>query len=120
MKVAVTADGVTQEALVDPRFGRAAHVILVDSETGALQACDNIQNRNAAQGAGIQTAETVSRLGAEVVLTGHCGPKAFRALRAAGIQVVVGVTGSVGDAVAAYKAGKLRPAEAADVEGHWG
>ena len=48
---------------------------------------DNQQNLNAAQGAGIQSAETVVRSGAKVLVSGHCGPKAFRVLAAAGVKV---------------------------------
>jgi predicted Fe-Mo cluster-binding NifX family protein len=119
MKIAVTSTGKTLESPVDPRFGRAAYFVLVDTDTGAFEAHDNAQNLNAAQGAGIQSAQTVSRLGAGAVITGHCGPKAFRTLRAAGIQVVVGAEGTVAQAVEAFKSGKLKPAESSDVEGHW-
>ncbi|MBN1420615.1 MAG: NifB/NifX family molybdenum-iron cluster-binding protein [Planctomycetes bacterium] len=119
MKIAVTSEGPTLDSRVDPRFGRCAAFVVVDTETGAVEAADNAQNRNAAQGAGIQAAQTVSRLGADVLLTGHCGPKAFRTLQAAGVRVVVGAEGTVAEAVEAFKAGRLKPAESADVEGHW-
>jgi predicted Fe-Mo cluster-binding NifX family protein len=120
MKIAITSNGRTLESPVDPRFGRAAFFIIVDAEGGAFEAHDNAQNLNAAQGAGIQAAETVSRLGAEVVLTGHCGPKAFRALQAAGIKIVVGVEGTVKEAAERYRRGELCPASAPDVMGHSG
>jgi predicted Fe-Mo cluster-binding NifX family protein len=119
MKVIVTAVGPTLDSPVDLRFGRAAMFLLVDTETGAVAAHDNAQNLNAAQGAGIQSAETVSRLGAEIVLTGHCGPKAFRALQAAGIRVVVGARGTARETVAQFAKGLLKPAEAPDRIGHW-
>lgn len=119
MKIAITSSGKTLDAPVDPRFGRAAFFILVDAKTGAFEVHDNAQTLNAAQGAGIQAAETVSRLGAEAVITGHCGPKAFRTLQAAGIKVVIGARGTVAEAIEDFKAGRLKPAESADVEGHW-
>ena len=119
MRIAVSSTGRTLESQVDPRFGRAAFFVLVDTDTGAVSAHDNAQNLNAAQGAGIQAAETVSRLGAEVVITGHCGPKAFRTLRAAGIQVVVGPDSTVAEAVEQFTSGELVPSDAADVESHW-
>ena len=40
-----------------------------------------------AQGAGIETAERMSAAGVTVVLSGYVGPKAFEALKAAGIKV---------------------------------
>ena len=107
------------DALIDPRFGRAEHILVIDTVTGSVKAHDNEQNLNAAQGAGIQTAETVARLGAEVVITGHCGPKAFYALHAAGIKVVLCAEGTATQAVEAFSAGELVPTEKPDVEGHW-
>jgi predicted Fe-Mo cluster-binding NifX family protein len=119
MKLAITSSGKTLESQVDPRFGRAAYFIIADDGTGTIEAYDNAQSLNASQGAGIQAAETVSRLGAEAVITGHCGPKAFRALRAAGIQVVVGAQGTVREAIERFRKGEIKPTEAPDVEGHW-
>lgn len=119
MIIVVSASGQTLDAQVDPRFGRAAFFVAVDSETGAFQAHNNSQNLNAAQGAGIQAAETVARIGAEVVITGNCGPKAFRTLSAAGIKVFTGAQGTVAEAVEAYKSSALAPADQPNVEGHW-
>jgi len=119
MKIAISTSGVGPDAPVDPRFGRAKHFLVFDTETGETVTVDNSQNLNAPQGAGIQAAATVSRLGAEAIITGHCGPKAFQALAAAGIKIYTGATGSVSDALAQFKAGTLNPAQSADVEGHW-
>jgi len=119
MKIIVSADGQGLEAQVDPRFGRAAGFVLFDTQTREARNIDNRQSLNAAQGAGIQAAEAVSRLGAECLITGHCGPKAYRTLRAAGIKVYTGAAGTVGEAIAALEQGRLALAEAADVEGHW-
>jgi predicted Fe-Mo cluster-binding NifX family protein len=119
MKVLVTAEQASLESPVDPRFGRAKHFILVDTDTGAFSAHDNAQNLNAAQGAGIQAAQTVARLGAETVLTGHVGPKAFTTLQAAKITIYTGVSGTVKEAVEQFKCGRLTLAANADVQGHW-
>lgn len=119
MIVVVTATAAALDAQVDPRFGRAACFLAVDTASGVFQAHENSQNLNAAQGAGIQAAETVSRLGAEVVITGNCGPKAFRTLNAAGIRVVVGAQGTVSEAIEAFKSGALVPTDTPNVEGHW-
>jgi predicted Fe-Mo cluster-binding NifX family protein len=119
MKIAVTAKGTTLDSPVDSHFGRAAGFIVVDVESGEFEFVDNAQNVNAAQGAGIQAARTVAESGAGCVIAGHCGPKAFRTLTAAGIQVVVGFEGTVAEAVDRFEEGALAPAESADVEGHW-
>jgi len=119
MKLCITAQGPTLDAAVDPRFGRAATFVLFDTATQEWHAVDNAPDLQAAAGAGVQSAQNVANAGAEVVLTGHCGPKAFRALSAAGIQVVTGVEGTVAEAARRYMAGDLDPTDAPDVEGHW-
>ena len=119
MRIVISASGATLDAAVDPRFGRAACFIAVDTESGVFEAHENVQNLNAVQGAGIQAAETAARLGAEAVLTGNCGPKAFKVLSAAEIPVYTGAQGTVAEAVAAFKAGRLRATDAPNVEGHW-
>lgn len=113
MKIVVMANGETLDSPVDQRFGRAPKFIVYDSVTKELRAVDNSQSREAAQGAGIQAAETVSRLGAECLL---CGPKAFRALSAAGIRVYSGATGTVAQAIASFEAGSLALAAGANVD----
>ena len=119
MKIAVTSTGTALDSEVDPRFGRASYVVVVDSETFEFEVVDNQENMNALKGAGIQAARMVSEKGVEVLLTGHCGPNAFKALKAANIAVANGASGKVRDAVKAYLDGDLGPAEGADVEGHW-
>ena len=119
MKIAITAGGSTLDSPVDQRFGRAPRFILFDTETRTHEPIDNTQALDSAQGAGIQAAETVVRAGAEYLITGHCGPKAFRALSAAGVRICTGAAGSVAEAIAAFESGKLTDAQGADVEGHW-
>jgi len=119
MKIVITSQGEDLSSAVDPRFGRAATFILYDLETDEWKAVDNAQNLNALRGAGIQAAESAAKLEAGAVVTGHCGPNAFRTLNAAGIKLYVGCEGTVAEAVEAFKAGKLQEADAADVEGHW-
>jgi predicted Fe-Mo cluster-binding NifX family protein len=119
VKIAVSSMGTDVEAQVDQRFGRAEGFVIVDSESGEVSHVPNTQNLEAVQGAGIQAAKLVADNGAQVAISGHCGPKAFRTLEAAGIQVIVGVTGTVKDVVAKFKAGELTASSSADVEGHW-
>jgi predicted Fe-Mo cluster-binding NifX family protein len=119
MKIAVTTSGESLDAPLDPRFGRAKKFLLYDTDSGKFELIDNVQNLNAPQGAGIQAAQNVSRLGAEVVITGNCGPKAYKTLTAAGIKVVIEAEGSVVQAIEKFRRGELKPAETANVEGHW-
>ena len=108
MKIIITSQGSRLDDQVDPRFGRAKQFILADTESGQFAAHDNAQNLNAPQGAGIQAAQAAARLGAEAVLTGHVGPKAFAALSAAGIKVGQDLDGlTVAEAVERYRAGQV-------------
>ncbi|MBK7701797.1 MAG: NifB/NifX family molybdenum-iron cluster-binding protein [bacterium] len=119
MKLVFTTSGDDLDAPLDSRFGRAPKYLLYDLEGGAFSVVDNRQNLDAAQGAGIQAAENVARLGASALVTGHCGPKAFRVLNMAGITVYNTDAPTVKEALALYRAGMLTAADAADVEGHW-
>jgi predicted Fe-Mo cluster-binding NifX family protein len=120
VKIIITTQGETLDSLVDPRFGRATRFILYDTETASYEAISNAQGMDAAQGAGIKAAETISRHGAQVLITGHCGPNAFEALKAAGIEIVSGAEGcTVSQALQKYKSGELKSMASSDVAGHW-
>jgi len=119
MKIAVTAKGTDMNAAVDPRFGRAAYILIVDTETQEIEVLDNADNVQAFKGAGIQAAASVCDKGADVLLTGFCGPNAYKTLSAAGVQVANDAAGTVAEAIKAYQDGKLSPADGANVEGHW-
>lgn len=119
MKIAVTSLGPDLKSSVDPRFGRCAYFIFVDPETMEFEAIEN-PNLGAFGGAGIQSAQLVVNKGAKVVLTGSCGPNAFQTLQAAGVEVIVGVSGTVQEAIEQYKAGKLRATFQPNVPLHFG
>ncbi len=119
MKIVITTTGQTLDAPLDRRFGRAAGFFVYDLETEAYSVIDNDQNLQAAQGAGIQAAQTVVNSGAQGLITGHCGPKAFRVLTAANVAVYNCEAATVTEAIELYRSGQLQPAQSADVEGHW-
>ncbi len=119
MKIAVTSQGRDLDSQVDPRFGRAAFIIVVDSESKEFQVIDNSPNVNAMKGAGIQAASAIVDTGAEVLLTGFCGPNAFKALKAGNVKVANDASGTIMDAVKDYLDGKLKLADDANVEGQW-
>jgi predicted Fe-Mo cluster-binding NifX family protein len=119
MKLAITTQGSEPNSPVDLRFGRARFFRIVDTEIGQQTTVDNSDGVNAVQGAGVQAAQTLARLGVQVVLTGHVGPKAWKALQAANIQVYSVSAGTADQAVQAFLAGQLRALAQADVQGHW-
>ena len=119
MKIAVTSMGQTLDSAVDPRFGRAAYFLIVDTET-MTQAVIANENIAAAGGAGISSAKAVADAGAEAVLTGNCGPNAARTLTAAGIKLYTGVSGTVADAIELFKSGGLTETSEPNVQPHFG
>jgi len=118
MRAAVTAEQGTRSSRIDPRFGRARWFVIVDTETGAVEAHDNREATGAEHGAGIQAARRVAELGAQVVITGNLGPNAFEALRAAGIEVYLTYAGTVSGTIERLRAGRLSPAQRPTTRGH--
>ena len=119
MKIAVTSKGKELDSTIDPRFGRAAYILIVDADDGTVEVLDNSENVNVFKGAGIQAAATVADKGADVLLTGFCGPNAFKTLDAVGVKVANDAGGTVWEAVEAFKKGEMPLAGEANVDGHW-
>lgn len=118
MRIAVSAQAPSVSAGLDPHFGRCAALVLYESDRQTYTMVDNSGSAQAAQGAGIQTAQAVIDAGVQVVVTGSCGPKAFAALQAAGIRVLLHPGGTVAEAVAAGLAGTLTELTSANGRGH--
>ena len=119
MIIAITSEGATPESQLDPRFGRAKYFLIYDDESEMWKAVDNKQNFQAAQGAGIQAAPAIANKKCNVLITGHCGPKAFRTLSAANIDIYLCKSGTVEESLEKFKKDELNKIENADVEGHW-
>lgn len=119
MKIAVSAVGNTLDAQVDRRFGRCSNFIIVDSETMTFEAIPNVA-ADAMGGAGIQAAQMIASEGVKVLITGNVGPNAFQTLSSAGIEIVVGASGTVRESVEKFKKGELSKTGAPTVHGHFG
>lgn len=95
--------GADLDSEVDERFGRARYIIFFDLDSEEVEVIDNETNVEAMQGAGIQTAQELSDHGAEWVLTGHVGPKAFHALSTARIRIETVTSGTVRETILRFK-----------------
>ena len=119
MKICVTSQGDNLEAGVDPRFGRCQYFIMVDSDSLEFEAVKN-PNIDSMGGAGIQSGQFMVNKDVKVVLTGNVGPNAFQTLKAAGIKVFTGASGTVKEAVDKYKKGELKSTDDPSVDKKFG
>jgi predicted Fe-Mo cluster-binding NifX family protein len=110
-RIALTVATPDLDAEVDPRFGRADFILLVEPESMAWEALAN-PAREAAGGAGIQAAEFVAQNGAHAVCSGDFGPNAYEALEAAGIAMYrYESCRTAREAMERFKAGELPAAD---------
>lgn len=119
MKICLTSTTNNIEGQLDPRFGRCAYLLIIDTETLQFEAIPNTA-AIAGGGAGIQATQTIANKGAKALLTGNVGPNAFRALSAAGIEIYIDATGTIREVLEKFKAGQLTKANAATVGEHFG
>jgi len=120
MRIIITATSPSIDSNVDPRFGRCAYLLMVDTESLQWEAQAN-PGVNASGGAGIQAAQFATDQKAEAVLSGDFGPNAYNALQAAGIAMYLfGACTSVKDAIENFKAGQLEHVGAPTGPGHHG
>jgi predicted Fe-Mo cluster-binding NifX family protein len=120
MKIVITTTSPSIESAVDPRFGRGAYFLVVDSDTLEWQAHAN-PAINASGGAGVQAAQFVAGHGAQAVISGDFGPNAYNALAAAGIPMFLAPAGealTARDLLVRYRQGELKQVTAPTGPGH--
>jgi predicted Fe-Mo cluster-binding NifX family protein len=119
MKIAVSTNGQSLDAEVEPRFGRCRYFIIADPDTMQFEVLDNSDAMDAG-GAGISAAQVIVKKGVQAVLTGNCGPNAYQVLSPAGVQVITGVSGKVREVIDDYRSGKFKVSDCANVPDHLG
>ncbi len=116
MKIAISSTGANLQAGVDPRFGRAAFLLIYDTDNReVVEVVNNAEGQDAAQGAGISVAGLIAQKGVAAILTGRVGPKAMAVIDKAGIKVISGVMGTVEEAIKSFmtRTKRQEPAHAA-------
>ena len=119
MKIAITSSGPELTSQVDPRFGRCAYFIFIDTDSDKFEAIEN-SGAQGMGGVGIQAGQMMIDKGIKAVLTGNCGPNAFQTLKAAGVEVITGVSGTVQEVVDKFKAGGFQSVSGPNVSPHSG
>ena len=92
MKIALTSTGKTLTSDIDPRFGRCAYFIVVDSDSMLFEALEN-EYKDLSGGAGIQAATFIASKNIDAIITGSCGPNALQVLSTTGIDLYTGEAG---------------------------
>lgn len=97
--------------LVGEHFGRVPTYTIYDSETQDVEIISNTSEH--AGGSGLP-ADILADLGIDVLLCKGAGRRAIDILAGRGIQVCIGVSGTAGGAVDAWKTGDLSSASSDD------
>jgi len=113
MKIVLTTTTSDIATEVDPRFGRGAYFLLVDTDTNKWEAHAN-PGVDAPGGAGIKAAQFIAEQGAKAAISGDFGPNAYDSLKAVGIPMYLfGTCRTAQEAIDKFKAGELKRASAA-------
>ena len=99
------------DELVSEHFGRAPTFTVVDMETKGV----NVISNTGEHFGGVKAVpEIISEADVEVMLCSGVGPRAIGMFEQFGIEVYVGASGKVEDAIRAFQAGMLHEATDAD------
>ena len=105
MLIAITALENSLQSEIDPRFGRAAYYMIVNTVTDEVTGHNNSDGVGASNGAGTGAAQTLSEYGVEALYTGSVGPKAADVLQKANIPYYENITGTVQNLIDQLKVG---------------
>ncbi len=114
MKVVVASQGDSLDSQMDPRFGRCAYFVLVDTDTMEFEAIENTAAQQSS-GAGSAAAQMVGETDAEAVVAANYGPNSTQVLQAGGIAMLQAAGMTVEQAAQAAANGQLAPVSQATV-----
>ena len=92
---------------VGEHFGRALTFTIVDLSTNEVKIIPNTSEHMGGTG---KPPEIIANAGVDVMLCSGLGPRAIQMFEEQGVEVFVGASGTVMDAIKAWKAGKLQEA----------
>jgi predicted Fe-Mo cluster-binding NifX family protein len=120
MKIAITSKGDSLNSEMDPRFGRCAYFVILDTDgESVLKAIPN-DAATAGGGAGIQAAQSVIDEDVEAVISGNFGPRAFDALYSGGIKIYTVKAETVKEALDSFNQGNVELIKTASAAAHAG
>lgn len=95
------------ESTVSSHFGQALFFIVIDDKTNEIKTVQNTAKGGHQGAAGPTPGQLIMEQDVDVVLCGGLGVRAVRMFEQAGIHVFNQASGTVTDALTAYKNGKL-------------
>jgi len=105
MKICVPTMGEAgMEEAICQHFGRAPTFTIVDTDSGKITVLPNVSEHMG--GTGLPT-ETIFAAGVQLMIVGGLGPKAVAMFNEGGVDVFVGATGTVKDAIDDWRANML-------------
>jgi len=113
VKIAISADGPNLGAKVGHKLGTSQYLAIFDVENEDFKAVPN-PGASGQRGAGIQSVLLAVSKGVNTIVTGYCSPAIAGQLKASGIEVLTGISGTVGEVVEKYKKGELQKSARAE------
>lgn len=113
-------DGNGLKGTVSQHLGKTPYFVLVNYEDDKIQGVQVLEIKGKHRGGHVTPGEFISTSGAQTLLCGNLGPKAIQMLQKAGINIYVGASGNVIDAVYDWSEGNLKEAslDSACADGH--
>jgi predicted Fe-Mo cluster-binding NifX family protein len=108
MKLAITASEPQFETKLEPRFGRCAYFVIVDTETQDWKPMQNPAAETMG-GAGPQAAQFLADQDVQAVISGEFGPNAYSALEVAGIRMYRSQVDQISTLFEKYLSDQLEP-----------
>jgi predicted Fe-Mo cluster-binding NifX family protein len=112
MKIVISTSTDSLDGPFDSRFGRAAFLSIMNTETGCWDACAN-PGAGATTGAGMLASQFVVEQHVQAAISGGFGPNAYMTLAAADIQMYLAPAGKEltgREILDLYRQGKLEQA----------
>lgn len=96
---------------VGQHFGRVTHYTIIDLDTDEVSV---VQNTSHHMGGMLQPPELLKKEGVHIMLCSGLGRRAISLFEKMGIEVYIGASGTVRDAIAAFNNGNLQQATMTD------
>jgi len=108
MKICISSTGKNLSSSIDPRFGRCAYFLIIDSEKKEKFEVIKNTGTQAQHGAGVTAAQIVADQKVDVAISGNFGPNAYLVLSQVSIKCyTTSASMSIKEALEFLNEGKL-------------